>query len=413
MAKKLLGTALACVMVLFSFSLIGYSTSPASHTLDKDRLGKTADDNATALLISQLTAGVEVADKNEYDFTERAMEYLEYIGKSLEARGEGETNASGTREIGDWIIEELTKVGYSDESTELQEFDYEDATGDKQKGRNIIVTVEGEDPSKQIIAGAHYDGEGVGDNASGVALLLAHSVELADVKPHYTVKYIFFDAEEVGCVGSEYYVQQMTEKEVDSTLFMINMDALAFGDYCNIYGGDIVKIMEDDPDNPKDTEDNLTEAYDFAADTAEKLGFTVLRTDDLDGYFEEHGTGPEIQDNTLYTNPWTSENPSPSNYSVPSPATLPASDHIGFTEKGIEYIYFEATNWFAEGENDDVEASSYTGYIETYDYSIGDHGMFMNTEHDTWENLNKYFPGRAEAHFRIYSPLLSALLLAR
>ena len=138
-----------------------------------------------------------------------------------------------------------------------------------------------------------------------------------------------------------------------------------------------------------------------------------MRTSDLDGYFAEHGTGPEIEEGTLYTNPWTDENPSPSNYSVPSPATLPASDHIGFMYRGIEYIYFEATNWFAEGENDDVEATSYTGYIETYDYSLGEHGMFMNTEYDTWENLNKYFPDRAEKHFRIYSPLLSAMILVK
>jgi hypothetical protein len=37
--------------------------------------------------------------------------------------------------------------------------------------------------------------------------------------------------------------------------------------------------------------------------------------------------------------------------------------------------------------------------------------MFMNTEYDTWKNLNEYFPGRAQKHFEIYSPLLSALLL--
>ena len=49
--------------------------------------------------------------------------------------------------------------------------------------------------------------------------------------------------------------------------------------------------------------------------------------------------------------------------------------------------------------------------VITYDYSLGDHGMFMNTEYDTWKNLNEYFPGRAQKHFEIYSPLLSALLL--
>lgn len=56
-----------------------------------------------------------------------------------------------------------------------------------------------------------------------------------------------------------------------------------------------------------------------------------------------------------------------------SPATLPQSDHVGYMDRG-------------------------------------DHGMFMNTEYDTWENLCGYYPGRAQEHFDIYSPLLSALL---
>ena len=36
----------------------------------------------------------------------------------------------------------------------------------------------------------------------------------------------------------------------------------------------------------------------------------------------------------------------------------------------------------------------------------------MNTDYDTLENLNECFPGRAEKHYRLYSPLLSGLLLA-
>ena len=37
--------------------------------------------------------------------------------------------------------------------------------------------------------------------------------------------------------------------------------------------------------------------------------------------------------------------------------------------------------------------------------------MFMNTEFDTLENLNDFFPGRSLAHFNVYSPLLCALVL--
>ena len=82
-------------------------------------------------------------------------------------------------------------------------------------------------------------------------------------------------------------------------------------------------------------------------------------------------------------------------------------------DRGIPYIYFEATNWFTEGEDEHHENVSYIGYVETYDKSLGMGGMFMNTEYDTWENLNSFFPGRAEQHYRIYSPLLSALIMKR
>ena len=389
--------AFMMVTLVFAFSgCADDSEFETSYYINGEEVSEDfAEMNAASAQIPDLTPGISEADIDNYDYTDSAMEYLEYIGKGMKKD-----------KLADWIVDTLKKAGYSEKQIELQEFDHEDYMGFNKTGHNIVLTVEGEDTSKQIIAGGHYDGDGVGDNGSGTALLLANAVGLQGEKPHYSLKYVFFDAEEDGCLGSDYYAQNMTDEEVDATLYMVNLDALAFGDYCNIYGGDLVRMGDEHPNN------DMTEGYDFAADTAEKLGFRVMRTADLDGYFQEHGTGPEIEENTLYTNPWTDENQSPSNYSVPSPATLPASDHLGFMDRGIEYIYFEATNWFAEGDNDDVDATSYTGYIETYDYSIGDHGMFMNTKHDTWKNLNKYFPGRAEAHYRIYSPLLSALLLA-
>ena len=94
---------------------------------------------------------------------------------------------------------------------------------------------------------------------------------------------------------------------------------------------------------------------------------------------------------------------------APSPAAFGASDHAPFAELGIPYIYFEATNWWAKGSD---PWSAYTCYPETYDETLGDGGQFMNTRFDTLETLDRIFPGRAEQHYRQYSPLLSALLLA-
>ena len=366
--------------------------------------------------LSNLTSVVCKENHSDYDFTEKALEYLSIIGEQYPDR---ETSEDGTDnahdEFGNWLMEELTECGYDPAWIEEQLFSGKSMFDEPVEGRNIILTVPGQ-RKEQIIVCAHYDGSGLGDNGSGVALLLASAAGLVDTSPQYTIKYIFFDREEEGKVGSRYYAGQMSDEEAASTLYLINCDALVFGDFCNIYGGaygdeydvDFVEYVEGD-DIPE-PEIRQREGYDLAADMAEQLGIKVYRTEDLEGYYEENGHGMEPQDDALFTNPWTYEHPAPENkeFLVPSPATLGGSDQAPFAERGIPYIYFEATNWWAEGTD---PATAYLGYNETYDESMGVGGQFMNTDYDTLENLNDCFPGRAEKHYRLYSPLLSALLL--
>lgn len=314
-----------------------------------------------------------------------AQEYLEYIGNNFAIPNEKKDK----QEIRDYIVSELTKAGYKKSQIEI--------TGIG----NIILSVRGANPLKQVIVGGHYDGDGVGDNGSGVALILATAVGLAHETTAYNVKYIFFDKEEVGLVGSKSYADHMSEKELESTLFMVNIDAIAFGDYASIYGGSY--------DEETDTIVR-TEYYDKAMGYAEDLGFNVYSTDKLDGYFAEHGTGPELDPIGVFTNPWTAANPAPRNMMSVSPTLAAVSDHAEFDALGIPYICFEAANWYVEGS---IPMVSYTGYYETYDASLGNSGMFMNTEYDTLENLEKFFPGRALEHFNIFSPILLKLLLEK
>ena len=396
---------LLLIMIVIAIVLMGCS--------EKEMQVEDINKNDSAEWIASLSSDVNTENMKDYDFTSLAMEYLEYIGQNLANRdldGAGDNNMHDAAQ--DWIISELIHAGYSMDQIEKERFEVNWSEEEHYVGHNIILTVKGEDPTRQIIAGAHYDGSGLGDNGSGMALLLANAVGMKDATPHYTLKFIFFDGEEIGTLGSEYNASHMSEEEVNRTIYMINMDSLAFGDYCNIYGGSYGE--EGVPTDPTQLRSpKATEAYGFAADTAEKLGFKVWRTGDLDGYYAKNGTGPTIEDGAFYTNPWTPENPAPANNSVMSPSTLPASDHEGYMDRGIEYIYFEATNWFAESADDEADALSYTGYVETYDYENGEHGMFMNTEYDTWENLNKLYPGRVEKHYMLYSPLLSALLMVK
>ena len=235
---------------------------------------------------------------------------------------------------------------------------------------NNIVAVKKGTSDEQIIVGAHFDGDGTGDNGSGVALNLTTAQHLYGVETNYTIVFIFFNAEEIGCYGSTAYANSMSEEEIENTKYMINMDSLVCGDYCNLYGG----VQDDENKTVIDTE-----AYDNAVKVAESLGIK------------------------FYTNPWTYETPAPG-YETPdyaSPSTGDWSDHKGFKNKGIKYLYFEATNWEIPGPYNE-----YDGYGETYLI-----GMLMNTKNDYLEYIETYFPGRIQSHLKKFSALLNALLL--
>ncbi len=80
---------------------------------------------------------------------------------------------------------------------------------------NIIVRIPGRSSSKKIILGAHYDskGHGANDNASGVAVLLEVVRLFSKSKPEFTLEIVFFVGEELGNLGSKYYLGQMSTEE--------------------------------------------------------------------------------------------------------------------------------------------------------------------------------------------------------
>lgn len=339
-------------------------------------------------------SGREKIMDRDNNFTSLALDYLEIIAEKYPDRGDLNIT-SDRRACRAWIIDELTKAGYDESQITEQKI----KTGGIVTGKNIVVSVDGKS-KKQVIVGAHYDGDGIGDNGSGLALLLATAVGFAGKKMPYSVRYVFFDNEEIGLFGADAYAESMSKTEISNTLFMINMDSLAFGDYCNIYGGvtdfDTGKVNE-------------TSAYKTAMKRAKSLGFHTWDTAKLDGYYAKNGHGPALDSIGLFTNPWTAKNPAPQNSVAYSPAQCAnVSDHQAFVDKGIEYIYFEATNWYAMGKK--PNSDSYTGYFETTDTSVGKNGMFMNTKYDTFENLETLYPGRIVEHFNIYSILLSSLI---
>ena len=86
--------------------------------------------------------------------------------------------------------------------------------------RNILGIIEGKNPDQYIVLGAHYDHlgmrdgqvwNGADDNASGTAgiLTIAKAIAETGVKPEKSIIFAFWTAEELGLLGSRYYLENL------------------------------------------------------------------------------------------------------------------------------------------------------------------------------------------------------------
>ncbi len=110
------------------------------------------------------------------------------------------------------------------------------------RGQNVIATIKGKsNPDSLILISAHYDhlgrmGDktyfpGANDNASGVGLLLdlAKHFNKRKNQPKYTILFVAFGAEELGLLGSRYFIEQ-TIIDIKNIKFLINLDISGTGD---------------------------------------------------------------------------------------------------------------------------------------------------------------------------------------
>jgi alkaline phosphatase isozyme conversion protein len=285
------------------------------------------------------------------DAGEIAYQHLIALSDGIGSRVAG---SAGEKEAAQYIADAFAEMGYS---ATVQPFTF--SAEDGRSGvpsANVMAVKEGES-ARELIVGAHYDtvaiGQGADDNASGVAVLLETAERIRDVETPYTIRFIAFGAEEEGLHGSTFYVNQMSAEDIAKTVAVINLDALAAGDITYIYGS---------PGSAGDIRD-------WTLDLAEAEGL-ALQT--------QAGLNPEY----------------------PVGTTCDCSDHAPFAEIGIQYAYFEATNWLL-GRRD--------GYTQV-DLSLGEQGEIWHTEHDTIAYLEETFPGRIQSHFTLFVTALYHVL---
>ncbi|NME69729.1 M20/M25/M40 family metallo-hydrolase [Flammeovirga aprica] len=154
------------------------------------------------------------------------------------------TDTKGGWMARDYIVGQFKEIGLIPlDSTYVQTFQfYYRLYNVKPTGHNIIGYIEGteiKDPNKGcIVVGAHYDHlgmyagdiyNGADDNASGVATLLEIAKELKHQPASLPVVFISFDAEEMRCAGSNYFVNSPLLDNEAIHLF-INMDMISKSD---------------------------------------------------------------------------------------------------------------------------------------------------------------------------------------
>lgn len=108
---------------------------------------------------------------------------------------------------------------------------------------NVLAETQGGDSSNVIMAGAHLDsvntGPGIQDNGSGSAAILEVALQMAKVKPRNKVRFAWWGAEESGLVGSTFYVNNLSQEELDDITLYLNFDMIGSPNYVfMIYDGD-------------------------------------------------------------------------------------------------------------------------------------------------------------------------------
>ena len=110
---------------------------------------------------------------------------------------------------------------------------------------NLLAKTKTGRTDRQVVVGAHLDsvqeGPGINDNGSGTSALLEIARQMArlGVQPTNQVMFAFWGAEESGLIGSQFYVDSLTSRQVKNTAVNLNFDMVGSPNFVRfVYDGD-------------------------------------------------------------------------------------------------------------------------------------------------------------------------------
>lgn len=110
---------------------------------------------------------------------------------------------------------------------------------------NLLATTGQGRGDRQVVVGAHLDsvsaGPGINDNGSGSAQNLEIALQMAElgIEPTNQVVFAWWGAEESGLIGSQFYVDSLTPRQIKNTAVNLNFDMVGSPNYVRfVYDGD-------------------------------------------------------------------------------------------------------------------------------------------------------------------------------
>ncbi|MFL6140559.1 MAG: M28 family peptidase [Labedaea sp.] len=99
---------------------------------------------------------------------------------------------------------------------------------------NVIADSKGGDPNHVVVVDAHLDaifGAGMLDNASGSVTILDIALMMRKVKPRNKLRFVWFGGEELGLLGSTFYVNNLSPTELSKIGYDLDADVTATPNY--------------------------------------------------------------------------------------------------------------------------------------------------------------------------------------
>jgi hypothetical protein len=156
------------------------------------------------------------------------------------------TDASGNRivptipvaftsfDVGNNLLTEYQQAAHGGTALPVMNLSIQAIVNPNADDYNVIAESKGGDKNHVLVVDAHLDaiyGAGMLDNASGSATILDIAQKMKKVHPRNKLRFIWFGGEELGLLGSSYYVNNLTPSELNRIRYDLDADVTATPNY--------------------------------------------------------------------------------------------------------------------------------------------------------------------------------------